>query len=169
MWQIYFRESPKWELLVKIIYCCGQGSRVSSSHQLHKHQSQSCTCRWELPRQGGPKHSSNGICRWSFHPRHRKKQQQRAKGNKTFPLPKRSLFAMTLTCHGARDRFHITIITQLFKINKHTYVSSINVIPKYSFSFRLKCEATRSSNSRDKSLGYWKNKNILIHFIPGFS
>lgn len=55
-------------------------------------------------------------------------------------------------------------MTQLFKLNYHTHVSSINVIPKYSFSFRLKCEATRSSNSRDKSLGYWKNKNNFIHF-----
>lgn len=59
-----------------------------------------------------------------------------------------------LSCHSAGDRFYIAIIIELFKINEHTYVSSINVIPKYSFSFRLKCEATRSSNSRDKSLGY---------------
>lgn len=48
---------------------------------------------------------------------------------------------------------------------KTTYMSSVNVIPKYSFSFRLKCEATRSSNSLDKSLGCWyKNwiRNKLV-------
>lgn len=39
-----------------------------------------------------------------------------------------------------------------------TYVSSVKAIPKYSFSFRLKCDATRSSSSLAKSLGWRENK-----------
>lgn len=37
---------------------------------------------------------------------------------------------------------------------KSTHVSSMKHNPKYSFSFRLKCEATRSNSSRDNSLGW---------------
>lgn len=52
----------------------------------------------------------------------------------------------------------------------NTYVSSVNAIPKYSFSFRLKWEATRSRSSLAKSLGCGKNikeeKKVRRHDLP---
>lgn len=44
-----------------------------------------------------------------------------------------------------------------------TYVSSWNASPRYSFSLSLKCEATISSNSEVKSLGWKKNNEQLIN------
>lgn len=48
-----------------------------------------------------------------------------------------------------------------------TYVSSMKHRPKYSFSFRIKWEATKSNRSRDNSFG-WKRKYEVIQMKPFF-
>lgn len=42
------------------------------------------------------------------------------------------------------------------------YVSSRKARPKYSFSFRLKRDATKSSSSEAKSLGYKERHTVMI-------
>lgn len=62
-----------------------------------------------------------------------------------------------------------------------TYFSSIKEIPKYSFSFRLKCDETKSRRSRDNSFGCIKENRcyfqecvcflipyiICLYILPG--
>lgn len=78
------------------------------------------------------------------------------------------LSSQPCTCDGNCHRGNYFRIHFFFKTSCYTYISSINVIPKYSFSFRLKCEATRSSNSRDRSLGCWRNQHHAVHFSSDF-
>lgn len=78
------------------------------------------------------------------------------------------LSSQPCTCDGNCHRGNYFWIHFFFKTSCYTYISSINVIPKYSFSFRLKCEATRSSNSRDRSLGCWRNQHHSVHFSSDF-
>jgi len=44
-----------------------------------------------------------------------------------------------------------------------TYVSSLNIKPKYSFSFRLKCDATKSNNSLANNFGC-QHKQMTRHY-----
>jgi len=67
------------------------------------------------------------------------------------------------TADGTTQIFAVTVIVTEYDIsignwhgatfNKYTYVSSLNMRPKYSFSFRLKCDATKSSSSLANNFG----------------